>query len=134
MLLVFLALLIAKTDTMELAAYSSIVLAAATLLKSVFYDPRTSRISERKENVELRAMNDTLYREKREAEDRERDALRRLDRQERDLDDQKDKLERAERRIGTLRGELDGAQARIKQLEGEVRTWKQIAGDIRGER
>lgn len=134
MLLVFLALLIAKTDTTELAAYSSIVLAAATLLKSVFYDPRTSRISERKENVELRAMNDTLYREKREAEDRERDALRRLDRQERDLDDQKDKLERAERRIGTLRGELDGAQARIKQLEGEVRTWKQIAGDIRGER
>lgn len=134
MLLVILAMILAKTDATQWAAISSVVLAAAALVRSITIDPRASRMAERKENAELRTELDNLYREKRAAEDRERDALRRIDRQERDLDDQKTKLERAEKRISSLRGELDGAQAQIRSLEGEVRTWKAIAGDIRRER
>jgi hypothetical protein len=126
MLLLFLALLMAKTDSTQLAAFSSVALAGAALVKSITIDPRASRLSERKENVELREKVDELYREKRAAEDREREALRRLDRAERRAEDQDLELIR-------LRGEIENYIDLTRRLEGDVRKWRMIAGDIRGQ-
>jgi hypothetical protein len=63
---------------------------------------------------------DELYRGKRDAEDRERAALRRLDTQ--DL------------HIARITGELDRATARIEELSGQVKHWRMIAGELRGGR
>lgn len=118
------AALIAKTDMTQLAAWGGIILAAASLIRAVTTDPRTSRLAERKENAELRKEVDELYRDKRAAEDRERDAIRRADRLEQ-------KLETAENHITRLTAEQDISAARIAGLEGDVRKWRLIAGDLR---
>lgn len=122
--IVVLALLLAKVNTTELAAISSIVLAAAAFVRSVTIDPRSSRLAERKENAELRKEVQDLYVGKREAEDREREALRRLDKAER-------KIELQEHHIARITGELDGANARIIQLTEDARKWRMIVEDLR---
>ncbi len=127
MLLLVVALLLAKVDTTQAAAISALVMAAIGIIRSVTIDPRTSRLAERKENADLRKEVDQLYEGKRDAEDREREAKRRLDRVERELDE-------AQRHVSRLTGELDGANARIVTLEADVRKWRTIVGDIRGER
>lgn len=127
MLLVLMALLLAKIDGTQAAALSSIILAAAALVRSLTLDPRASRLAERKENAELRREVDELYAGKRDAEDREREVKRRLDKAERELED-------ANRHVARLTGEVDGANARIKVLEDQNRHYRLIIGDIRGER
>lgn len=118
------AALIAKTDSTQLAAWTGVILAASGVIKSLFFDPRTSRLAERRENADLRKEVDDLYRGKRDAEDREREAMRRLDTAER-------KLERAEERIAAITSELDRARAQISQLDTDARKWKLIADDLR---
>lgn len=120
-----LLVILAKTDVTQIAALGSVLLAAGALYRSLTIDPRQSRLSERKENTELRQEVDQLYRDKRDTEAREREALRRLDIAER-------KIEVLDVRNVRLQDELDGANGRIVTLEGQVRHWRAIAGDIRG--
>lgn len=121
-----LAVLFAKVDATQITAFTGVGLAFIATFKAFTIDPRASRIAERKENAELRTELDNIYRDKRAAEDREREALRRLDATER-------KLDTAEQRITRMTGELDGNRAEINQLREDVRKWRLIAGDIRGE-
>lgn len=125
-MLVVLALILAKVDATQLSAFGGVLLAAVALYRVISIDPRASRMAERKENEELLEKVDELYRGKRDAEDRERDALRRLDRAERLNESQRG-------RIDLLTDELANANARIGTLEADVRKWRMIAGDIRGE-
>lgn len=122
-----LAVLLAKVDATQITALTGVGLAGLAALKAFSMDPRAARLAERKENIELQDKVDVLYREKRSAEDREREALRRLDATEH-------KLEVAEQRITRMTGELDGNRAEINQLRNDVRKWRLIAGDIRGNR
>jgi len=77
-------------DAGLIAAIGAALLAAAGLFRQLFIDPRTS----------IRRQVDELYNGKRDAEDRERAALRRLDATER-------KLEMAEERISSLERDRD---------------------------
>lgn len=114
------ALLLARIDATQITAFAGLAAALVAAFKAFSVDPRAIRQAERRENIELHDKIDVLYREKRQAEDRERDALHRL--------------AVAERRIDRLTGELDGANAQIEQLKGDVRKWRLIVGDVRGER
>ena len=87
-------------DAGLIAAIGAALLAATGLYRQLFIDPRTS----------LRRQVDELYNGKRDAEDRERAALRRLDAAER-------KLEEAEHRIASLEKDRD--------------KWKQLANERR---
>jgi chromosome segregation ATPase len=127
LLLMTIALILGKADTTDVAAVSGVALAIAALVRAFTLDPRASRLAERKENADLRREVDELYEGKRAAEDREREARRRLDKAERDI-------EIAEARIARLTGELDGANTQITELQEAVRRWRGIAGDVRRRR
>lgn len=121
-----LTFIIAKVDPTLVTALTGVALAGLAGFKAFTVDPRTSRLAERKENAELRQEVDNLYRDKRAAEDRERDALRRLDIAER-------RVEVQDQHIARLTRELDETSAQIVQLRDDVRKWRTIVGDIRGE-
>lgn len=112
-LLTVLALLLAKVDSTSVAAFSGVALALVAVARAVTIDPRNQRLSERKENSDLRVELDRIYKDKREAEEREREALRRIDMQ--------------DRHIARLTGELDAANTRITGLELQVKHWREIA-------
>lgn len=111
-----LAVLLGQIDTTQLAAISGVLLGAAGLIKSLT-DPRTTRIAERKENLELRNENHSLYVGKREVEDREREALRRID--------------RLERRNEAIEADKARLELELKEALEDVRKWRLIVGDLR---
>lgn len=69
------------------------------LFRAFTIDPRAARMAERREREELQGKIDDLYREKRQAEEREREARRRIETQD-------DEIRRLTGRVGVLEDEV----------------------------